>query len=318
MDSISAPSNSRPLPFFGPVRFRAPERTIQGAPLGTADSQMSAHDPNPTRPTRTARPLVTRAWRWVPPVRLLWIALFGLGGYGVWFFEGRGLDSLIALPLVAALGDLAFQRLRFPVTRFPDGALATGVFIALLLPPSLPFLPAATLLTYGGAATIAAIGIKHLLRFHGRPLVNPAASGVLVAAFLFGLLPAWWVGLDLQSEVAMVLLGAFLLARSRATWRIAPTFFLVYAPFSVALKVIFAAALSPKILLLTVLDPATLFFGLYMVTEPRTAPANPQFHVLYAALVAFGAVFLPVVMPSIGVLAALVLVGLGAGIAGLW
>jgi hypothetical protein len=253
------------------------------------------------------RPALARWHGRLPPARLTWLILAGLAGYGVWFFAGLGLESLLALPVAAAGLDLLFQRLRFPSVRFPDSALATGLFLALILPPSV-------LLVYGLSAVLAALGMKHLLRFRGRPLVNPAAGGVVVGVLLYGLFPAWWVALDLPSELAMVVLGAFLLLWTRSTWRIAPTFLLIFAPFSLVLKLIFAAALAPKILLLTLVDPGTLFFALYMVTEPRTAPANPRLHYLYAALVAFGAVFLPVVMPSIGVLVALVLVGLGAGL----
>ncbi|MCI4348794.1 MAG: RnfABCDGE type electron transport complex subunit D [Thermoplasmata archaeon] len=238
---------------------------------------------------------------------MTWLAVVGLAAYGVWSFQGIGLFSLLAFPLAAASADLAFQKLRFPHVRFPDAALATGSFLAVLLPPTV--LP-----LYGVMAALAAIGSKHLLRSGGRPFLNPAAGGVVLAVLAFGLLPAWWVGIDLRSEIAMAILGALLIARSPATWRLAPSFLFVFAPFSIVLKAISAAAFAPKILLLTILDPGTLFFGLFMVTEPRSAPANPRLHGIYGALVAFGAVFLPVILPSTGVLMALVLVGLGNGI----
>ena len=86
----------------------------------------------------------------------------------------------------------------------------------------------------------------------------------------------------------------------------------MYAPFSIAMKFVAGAALAPKLLVLGVLDPATLFFGLYMVVEPRTAPADPLLQPVYAAAVAFGAVFLPLFMPGPGVLVALLLTNLGA------
>jgi hypothetical protein len=218
---------------------------------------------------------------------------------------GLGLTSLIGVPIVAAVADLAFQSVRFEKLRLPDSAIATGLFVALLLPPTVPLLAA-------GTVAFAAIGVKHVLRRRGRPVMNPAAVGVLLGVFLLGLAPAWWAGVNTVSEVAVVVFGAFLIARNPTTWRLPATFFAVYAPFSVLVKVLLSASLSPKLLLLGVVDPATLFFGLWMVVEPRSAPRDPRLHPLFAALVALGAVLLPTVLPSTGVLVALVLVGLGS------
>ncbi|HEV2165745.1 MAG TPA: hypothetical protein VGS23_02020, partial [Thermoplasmata archaeon] len=157
-----------------------------------------------------------------------------------------------------------------------------------------------------------AVGLKHVLRYKGRPILNPAAAGVVAGAFLFGMAPAWWAGVGPWGTEILVAFGAAIVLRSPAMWRLPAVFFAVYAPFSVAMKFIVGAALAPKVLILGVLDPATLFFGLFMVVEPRTAPANPNLHTLYAAMVAFGAVFLPLVMPGPGVLVALLLANLGA------
>ncbi|MCI4337495.1 MAG: RnfABCDGE type electron transport complex subunit D [Thermoplasmata archaeon] len=248
----------------------------------------------------------------MPPARLTWILLVALGGYAVAHFGGLGLTTLIGVPIVAAIADLAFQSVRFAKLRVPDAAIATGIFVALLVPPTVPLFAA-------GTAAFAAIGVKHVLRHRGRPIMNPAAVGVLLGVFLLGLAPAWWAGVNTVSEVAVVVFGAFLIARNPVTWRLPVTFFLVYAPFSVLVKVLLSASLSPKLLILGVVDPATLFFGLWMVAEPRSAPRDPRLHPLFAAIVAFGAVLLPTVLPSTGVLVSLVLVGLGsAAVAAAW
>ncbi|MCI4358254.1 MAG: hypothetical protein L3J95_00165 [Thermoplasmata archaeon] len=236
---------------------------------------------------------------------MTWIFLLVLGLLGVQFLAGAGALSLTVLPVVAVATDLAFQSVRFPTVRFPDGALATGLFLALLATPTVPLVAA-------GTVTFAAIGLKHALRYRGRPVLNPAASGLVAGVFLFGMAPAWWAGVGPWGNEVLVALGVGLVLRSLTSWRLAATFFVVYAPFSVAMKVIVGAALAPKLLVLGVLDPATLFFGLFMVVEPRTAPADPLLHPLYAAMVAFGAVFLPLAMPGPGVLVALLLTNLGA------
>jgi Na+-translocating ferredoxin:NAD+ oxidoreductase RnfD subunit len=228
-----------------------------------------------------------------------------LGALGVRFLGGLGAYSLVVLPVVAVVVDLAFQSVRFPAPRFPDSALATGLFLALLLPPSVSLVSAAALV-------VAAIGLKHVLRYQGRAVLNPAAAGVVVGAFLFGVAPGWWAGVGPWGVELLIALGLALLLRSPAGWRIPATFFAVYAPLSIVLKAVVGASLAPKLLLLGVLDPATLFFGLFMVVEPRTAPANPLVQPVYAASVAGLAVFLPLVIPGPGVLVALLLANLGA------
>jgi Na+-translocating ferredoxin:NAD+ oxidoreductase RnfD subunit len=272
---------------------------------------MEVHAMVAEAPDERARPegrnVRGRLARLFPPARTTWLALIVLGGYGVWYLQGLGLASLLALPVVGALADLGFQRLRFDEVRVPDGAIATGLFLALLLPPAVPLLAA-------GAVAIGAVGLKHVLRRRGRPILNPAASGVVLGAFLFGTAPAWWVSLGTIGEGLMLGLGALLVARNLVGWRLPATFFAVYAPFSIFMRFVLGAALAPKLLILGVLDPATLFFGLFMIVEPRTAPRDPRAQPVYAALVAFGAAFLPTILPSTGILLALLIANLGTAV----
>jgi len=67
------------------------------------------------------------------------------------------------------------------------------------------------------------------------------------------------------------------------------------------------SSVDPHVLLLQAIDPATLFFALFMVVEPRTAPGAAHEQVLFAGVVGVSAAFLPLFMPSIGILVALVI-----------
>ncbi|MCI4336930.1 MAG: RnfABCDGE type electron transport complex subunit D [Thermoplasmata archaeon] len=255
------------------------------------------------------QPAVRRRWgaRLLPPARLTWIVLALLGGYEVWFFRGMGVASLVAFPLLAVAADVAFQWARFDRLRFPDAAIATGMFITLLLPPTVP-------IVYGGAAAVIAIGVKHVLRSGGRPWINPAAFGTLVGIALFGLAPAWWVTVNPASEVLMLVGGAALIARSPHNWRLPAAFLGMFAGLSVMTRVIVQAVAAPQVLLLSIFDPATLFFGLYMVSEPRTAPRNPVVQIPFAVFIALTGVALNQVLPTMGILVALCLVGFGHGV----
>jgi enediyne biosynthesis protein E5 len=237
---------------------------------------------------------------WLPPARVVSLCLLVLAAYGTVVLRGMSLPSLVVLPTLAAGVDIGFQRVRFLSVRWPDAAVASGLFLTLLLPPAVPLVAAATV-------TIGAVVLRHSLRYRGRPLFNPAATGLLMGAVLFGTAPAWWVALGVRGEWLMLGLAAILLARNRSQWRLPATFFAIYAPFTLVNRVLFGAALAPHVLLLEVFDPAILFFGLYMVVEPRTSPISSEGQVLFAGVVALGAAFLPSVLPSLGVIVALLI-----------
>ncbi len=250
-------------------------------------------------------PRTPARWRrLLPPARLLWISLVVLGIYGTTVLHGLGEVSLVVLPGLAAAFDVAFQRARFAHLRFPDAALATGLFIALVLPP-----PADLLLT--GTAVFAAIAVRHALRYRGHPWMNPAASGILVGTVILGLAPAWWIALGSYGAYLMIALGVVLAARTWRSWRLPVTFVVAYALFVTAQHLMVGTSISPHVLMLEAIDPVMLFFGLFLVTEPRTSPADPAGQALYAMGVALGAAMLPLVLPTVGILVALLLGNLG-------
>ncbi|MGP8110744.1 MAG: RnfABCDGE type electron transport complex subunit D [Thermoplasmata archaeon] len=253
--------------------------------------------------SRGPRQVLQRA---LPPVRLLWMFLAVLAVYGIETFGyAAGLASLLVLPVVAVVLDLLFQAARFPRPRFPDAAIATGLFLALIFPPTAPLLLAAT--AAGGA-----IALRHILRYRGRPWFNPAMTGALLGSFLFGLAPAWWVAVGppvgyygTVGEFAMLAMGGVLLLRNWRAWRLPAAFFLTYAILAVFQHVIVGASTDPRILFLEAIDPVTIFFGLYMVAEPRTAPAALRAQTLYAGVVGVAAALFPIFTPTIAVLLAL-------------
>jgi len=244
-----------------------------------------------------------RSFRWaagLPPARLTWIGLAVLAVYGTLFLKGISLPSLVVLPLAAVVVDLGLQSIRFRSVRWPDAALASGLFLTVLLPPTVPLLAA-------GIVTIAVVVLRHSIRYLGRPVLNPAASGLLLGAVVFGTAPAWWVAVGPYGEWLMLGIAGAIVLRNLPRWQLPATFLAIYAPFMFLDKVLFGAALAPHILLLGVFDPALLFFAFFMVSEPRTSPSDPYARLLYAGLVALGAVFLSTVLPSVGIVVALLL-----------
>ena len=236
--------------------------------------------------------------RALPPVRVLWLILAGLGVYGSNYLGGLGASSLLVAPIIAVVADLGFQLVRFDRPRFPDPAIATGLFIALIFPPTASIVLLATV-------AFAAVAFRHVLRFKGRPWFNPAATGIVLGTAFLGLAPAWWVGIGPYGEVAVIALGLTLLARTPRQWRLPGVFLLTYGLLAAVQHVVVGSSLDPHVLLLQAFDPATLFFALFMVAEPRAAPVASHEQVLYAGTVGVSAAFLPLFLPSLGILVAL-------------
>jgi len=250
----------------------------------------------PTTPVRSTFPV---AWkRALPPARLVWLFLLLLGSYSSVYLGGLGISSLVLLPVIAAVMDLLFQRVRFGRLRFPDTAIATGFFVALLLPPVVPVL-------LSGTAVLAAISVKHVLRSHGRPWFNPAAVGVLLCAVVFSLSPAWWVAVGPSGMYLPTALGVVLIGLRGSRWRLPATFLAIYGIVAVIQHVTLGAATDPRVLLLQALDPTTLFFAFFMVPEPRSAPASPPGQVLYGGVVGILSALAPIAFPTVGLLVAL-------------
>ncbi|MCI4340545.1 MAG: RnfABCDGE type electron transport complex subunit D, partial [Thermoplasmata archaeon] len=184
---------------------------------------------------------------------------------------------------------------------FPDAAIVTGLFLALLLPPVVPAIAA-------GSATLAAITLRHVLRRKGRPWLNPAAAGMLVGAVFFGLAPAWWGAIN---ENLVIVLGILLIVWQRRNWRLPLVFLGGYAGLAVLQRVVFSLStglvLVPRVLFLSAVDPTVLFFGFFMVAEPRTAPSDTGTQPIYAIVVAASAAILPLFLPTVSALVGLLI-----------
>ncbi len=232
------------------------------------------------------------------PARLLWMFLLVLGAYAIVFtLQGSGIVPLIALPALTVETDILFQMFRFHKIRAPDAALATGLLLALLLPPSVSLLEAVALAS-------AAIALRHVLRFQEHPLFNPAAAGVLLGALFFGLAPSWWGSIGMWWVVA---LGIVLTLRTIGSWRVPVAFFASYAVITVLGTLILGEVTTPMVLLLGAFDPAILFFGFFMVPEPRSSLARPGERWGYGLFVGVATAVLPALLPSLAPLVALLL-----------
>lgn len=228
----------------------------------------------------------------------MWVLLVALGTYGALSLRGTGLLSLLTLAAVGGISDLVFQRARFDRLRVPDASLATGAFVALILPPAFPIAASA-------ATVLVAIGSKHVLRSLGHPWFNPAALAVGAAALLFGAVPAWWVAVGPLGTYLAPAFGLALIALGASRWRLPATFLVAYGALATLQHVVIGASVGPSVLLLQAIDPVTLFFAFFMVAEPGTSPGDSAGQVLYAGVVGVFAAFAPILSPTFGLVVAL-------------
>ncbi len=243
---------------------------------------------------------MVRVWkRYLPPVRLVWIFLLVLVDNAGGFVSGGVAWPLLALPLAAAVTDLGLQLARFPRPRIPDAAIANGLFLSVILWPTDVSLELV-------AVAVATVGLRYLLRRNGHPILNPAALGVTLAATVFALPQPWHVGTTLTDAALVAVLGFVLWSRAWHTWRLWAVFFAVNAAVTLALAEYLAGSSVLLFVAQTILlAPVPVFYGFFMVTEPRTAPSARRPMIFYAALVGASAAAFPLLFAKYPVVSAL-------------
>jgi enediyne biosynthesis protein E5 len=269
------PATPRAPPVRPPIGPVAPARV---APAGTR-----------SRTSGWRNLLPVRIWkRYFPPVRLVWIFLLVIVWNGDGFLNRTIAWPLLFLPLTAAMTDLGFQAARFPKLRIPDAAIANGLFLSVILWP-------ATVSIELTAIAVATVGVRHLLRFAGHPIFNPAALGVTLAAVVFAIPQPWHVGLTLRDTELVAALGLLLWSKAWHTWRLWVVFFATNIAATLLLADYLAgSSVLPLVIQTSVLGATPVFYGFFMVTEPRTAPSARRAMIIYGALVGVSAAVFPV------------------------
>ncbi len=172
--------------------------------------------------------------------------------------------QLIVAPLVAAAVDIAINYAKTRSFVRPITALISGLIIALVLPSLVPVV----------IASVIAIVSKHIIKWKGRNIFNPAALGMLSVTLIFAVDTSWWISVSL-----LTLLG-FLVVFKLGRLRTSLAFLLVYFPL--------VYLTTNKILI----DLTAIFFATIMLIEPKTSPYTKKGMIVFgiAAAVLFVAV----------------------------
>lgn len=202
---------------------------------------------------------------------------------------GSGL-SLVAPGLAGAVGaailiDAPILRMREGTWIFPDGALLTGLIVAMILSPHEPWYV---------AAITSAVGVvsKYLFRVRTANVFNPAALALVATFYVFDTAQSWWGALpeNAPAVVTVAALGVLFATGLFITDRVNKM--PVVLSFLGAYYLLFTVTAflgNPGRVAELYRTPdlqAALFFAFFMVTDPPTSPPKTRDQLVYGVIVA--------------------------------
>ncbi|HVA65073.1 MAG TPA: RnfABCDGE type electron transport complex subunit D [Terriglobales bacterium] len=220
-----------------------------------------------------------RAWARTPKGLLLLL----LTPLALWAALGPGwrlaLPGLAAAALAAGAADLLFMRWMQRRWIFPDGALLTGLLVAMVLSEHEPW-------TYAAATALVAIVSKRLFRSRFANLFNPAAFGLVVTFYWLHTGQDWWgamAQLPVWSLLPVVIVGLYIANRINKLPMVL-SFLGLY--FALATLATFWIAADVAELFRYPDAPAALFFAAFILTDPPTSPTRHRDQIVCGGLVA--------------------------------
>jgi len=176
-----------------------------------------------------------------------------------------GLAGAVA---AAALVDAPILRKKHGAWEFPDGAVLTGLFVAMVLSPYEPW--------YVAASTSAfAIVSKYMFRTRSANVFNPAALALVVAFYVFHTGQSWWGALPEITPWALAAIfatGIFITDRVNKMPLVLSFLGSYYLLFTVT-----AFLGDPNGVAEIFRAPdlnAVLFFAFFILTDPPTSPVK--------------------------------------------
>jgi Na+-translocating ferredoxin:NAD+ oxidoreductase RnfD subunit len=191
--------------------------------------------------------------------------------------------ALASASLAAMVADLAILRMRKGKWLFPSGALITGMLVAMVLSPREPWWVVAL-------TALIAILSKYLVRGRTANVFNPAALALFVAYYLFESPQSWWGALPEMHPAALLVLigtGAYVvveLNKIPSVLTFLGAYFLLFT-----ITALFQDSIELASIYRTPNLHAALFFALFMVTDPPTAPPGHRDQMIYAVITAVAA-----------------------------
>jgi len=176
--------------------------------------------------------------------------------------------------------DAIILRVRKGQWVFPDGALLTGLIVAMVLSPHEPWYV---------ATVTSALGVvsKYLVRVGTANVFNPAALALVATFFVFDTAQSWWGALPELAPAALIALFATGLYITNHVNKLPVV--LSFLGSYYLLFTITAFLSDPGRVAELYRAPdlhAALFFAFFMVTDPPTSPPTYRDQLVYGVIVA--------------------------------
>lgn len=185
----------------------------------------------------------------------------------LWTKDLNGIYHALIAVAVSVAADMIASRIAKRKRTLPDGAAITGLIVAMILSTAASWYIV-------GAASILAILSKYVLVFNKKAIFNPAAFGLLLSVFLFRTGQSWWGSFgDLPAwTIAFVLIGGYAVTsrvnKFAQVFSFLGTYFILLLGMGIFHIGDAVDALRPPFI------NASLFFALFMLTDPPTSPAK--------------------------------------------
>ena len=236
-----------------------------------------------TDPTIAApRPLRITLKRFFRAPKGMLILLLAMLAVTAAFGSGFALVAPVVLGgvLGAVIVDAPILRYREGEWIVPDGAILTGLIVAMVLSPMEPW--------YVAAITSAiAVLSKYLIRVGRANVFNPAALALIATFYWFNTGQSWWGALPEITPLALVLLfatGIFITDRVNKIPLVLSFLGAYYLLVTITAYVGEPAKVAE--LYRTPDLHAALFFAFFMVTDPPTSPPKPRDQVVNGVITA--------------------------------
>lgn len=185
--------------------------------------------------------------------------------------------------------DVLFLKIRRINLFFPSAAIATGLILALINPPSS--------WAFTMIAPLFAMFSKNFLRFNNRHILNPAGFGVFTAGFFLHVNVSWWAVSFQQlsfSPLSIMMFGILLLPGIVSIFR------MKRYPTIIAFIILYSIGHLLFNLPYSIIDPTIIFFSLVMLPEPMTTPHKLKHQLMFGCFVGLIAFLFSLSQLSIG------------------
>lgn len=229
------------------------------------------------RPRRKKQPL------WRTPKGYVMLLLLSLLATASFSPGPQGVFQAGVAVLSAVITDICAVLLQKRKPSLPDGAIVTGLIVAMVLSYKEPWYVVA-------ASAALSILSKHILRVKRKPLFNPAALGLLLSSVLFSSGQDWWgslVELPIWS-LAIVIIVGFMMANKVNKFPQVLVFLGTYFALLLLLGLFHLGEVME--LYQPPFVNAILFLSFVMVTDPPTSPGHYNGQIMFGLVAAIGSI----------------------------